>query len=117
MTIPHPWLLVAALSGGLATAAGAYGAHGLDANQAAIDAFKSGVQYNLWHSLALPAGLLASGFSEALQHRRTAFEQLVGDVMEDGVIDSDERVRLREVQEELGLSKDEAEAILKDRRN
>ena len=67
--------------------------------------------------VALPAGLLASGFSEALQHRRTAFEQVVGDAMEDGVIDSDERVRLREVQEELGLSKDEAEAILRDRRN
>lgn len=67
--------------------------------------------------VALPAGLLASGFSEALERRRTAFEQVVGDVMEDGVIDSDERVRLREVQEELGLSKDEAEAILKDRRN
>ncbi len=65
--------------------------------------------------VALPAGLLASGFSEALQHRRMAFEQVVGDVMEDGVIDSDERVRLREIQEELGLSKDEAEAILKKR--
>ena len=67
--------------------------------------------------VALPAGLLASGFSEALQHRRTTFEQVVGDAMADGVIDSDERVRLREVQEELGLSKDEAEAILRDRRN
>jgi voltage-gated potassium channel len=65
--------------------------------------------------VALPAGLLASGFSEALQHRRTAFEQVVGDALEDGVLDSDERVRLREIQEELGLTKDEAEAILKDR--
>ncbi|MBT3307282.1 MAG: ion transporter, partial [Alphaproteobacteria bacterium] len=52
--------------------------------------------------VALPAGLLASGFSEALQQRRQAFEQLVGDVMGDGVIDSDERVRLREGQQELG---------------
>ncbi|MBT7943194.1 MAG: two pore domain potassium channel family protein, partial [Alphaproteobacteria bacterium] len=65
--------------------------------------------------VALPAGLLASGFSEALQQRRQAFEQLVGDVMGDGVIDSDERVRLREGQQELGLTKDEAEAILRDR--
>lgn len=63
--------------------------------------------------VALPAGLLASGFSQALQHRRSAFEQVVGDVMEDGIIDSDERVRLRESQEELGLTKDEAEAILR----
>jgi len=35
--------------------------------------------------------------------------------MEDGAIDSDERVRLRESQQELGLSKDEAEAILRNR--
>ena len=66
--------------------------------------------------VALPAGLLASGFSEALRRRRMAFEQVVGDVMEDGVIDMDERVRLRETQEQLGLTKDEAEAILKSRR-
>jgi len=65
--------------------------------------------------VALPAGLLASGFSEALQQRREAFGQLVGDVMDDGIIDSDERVRLREGQQELGLTKDEAEAILRDR--
>jgi len=63
--------------------------------------------------VALPAGLLASGFSQALQSRRAAFEQVVGDVMEDGILDSDERVRLRESQVELGLSKDEAEAILR----
>ncbi|MDA1089650.1 MAG: ion transporter [Proteobacteria bacterium] len=63
--------------------------------------------------VALPAGLLASGFSQALRERREAFEQVVGDVMGDGVIDSDERVRLRESQVELGLSKDEAETILR----
>jgi len=65
--------------------------------------------------VALPAGLLASGFSEALRLRRSAFEQVVGEVMEDGVIDNDERVRIRETQRDLGLSKDEAEAILRDR--
>ncbi len=66
--------------------------------------------------VALPAGLLASGFSEALRRRRMAFEQVVGDALEDGKIDTDERVRLREMQKELGLTKDEAEAILKDSR-
>lgn len=64
--------------------------------------------------VALPAGLLASGFSEALQRRRMAFEQVVGEALEDGQIDNDERVRLRESQVELGLTKDEAEAILRD---
>ncbi|MBC8338829.1 MAG: ion transporter [Alphaproteobacteria bacterium] len=65
--------------------------------------------------VAVPAGLLASGFSEALQRRRMEFDQVVGDVMEDGAIDADERVRLRETQKALGLSKDEAEAILHNR--
>ena len=55
MTIPQPWLFVAALSGGLATAAGAYGAHGLEAEEPLVDAFKSGVQYHMWHTLALLA--------------------------------------------------------------
>jgi voltage-gated potassium channel len=63
--------------------------------------------------VALPAGLLASGFSQALQRRRAAFEAVVGDILEDGVIDSDERVRLRETQVQLGLSKDEAKTILR----
>ncbi len=65
--------------------------------------------------VALPAGLLASGFSEALRRRRSAFEQVVGEAMENGVLESDERVRIRETQRELGLTKEEAEAILKDR--
>ncbi len=65
--------------------------------------------------VALPAGLLASGFSEALRRRRSAFEQVVGEAYEDGVINSDERVRIRETQRELGLTKEEAEAILRDR--
>ena len=57
---------------------------------------------------------MASGFSEALHSRRQAFEQLVGDVMEDGSFSSDDRVRLRKTQQELGISKGDAEAILKE---
>ncbi|NQV84225.1 MAG: two pore domain potassium channel family protein [Rhodospirillales bacterium] len=64
--------------------------------------------------VALPAGLLASGFSEALQRRRSTYERVVENVMEDGVIDADERVRLRELQKELGISEEEAADILKD---
>jgi voltage-gated potassium channel len=65
--------------------------------------------------VALPAGLLASGFSEVLHSRRQAFEQLVGDVMEDDSFSYDDRVRLKETQQEHGLSKGDAEAILKER--
>lgn len=62
--------------------------------------------------VALPAGLLASGFSEALRHRRVHYERLVGDVMEDGVITSDEKQVLKETQEILGLKVEEAKIIL-----
>lgn len=63
--------------------------------------------------VALPAGILASGFNEALHSRRRKFEQLVDNVLEDGTIDADEQAQLRHLQEELGLTVQEAAAILK----
>lgn len=62
--------------------------------------------------VALPAGILASGFNEALHKRRSAYEKLVDHVLEDGVIDHDEQAALRELQQELGLSAHDAAAIL-----
>ncbi len=63
--------------------------------------------------VALPAGLLASGFSEALQRRRTEFENLVLDALSDGEIDESEEKQLRIAQEATGLSGREAAAILR----
>ncbi|MGJ3260084.1 MAG: ion transporter [Rhodospirillales bacterium] len=63
--------------------------------------------------VALPAGILASGFNEALHQRRRKYEQLVDHVLEDGVIDPDEHKELRQLKEELGLTQHEAAAILK----
>lgn len=63
--------------------------------------------------VALPAGILASGFNEALHKRRQEFENLVDNVVKDGVIDQDEQAALRELQDELGLSSHEAAALLK----
>ena len=63
--------------------------------------------------VALPAGILASGFNEALHSRRRKYEQLVNNVLEDGSIDADEQAQLRHLQEELGLTIQEAAAILK----
>lgn len=63
--------------------------------------------------VALPAGILASGFNEALHQRRRKYEQLVDNVLEDGVVDADEHHQLHQLQEELGLSQHEAAAILK----
>ncbi|KLV11741.1 DUF423 domain-containing protein [Photobacterium ganghwense] len=50
------WILVlAALSGAVAVALGAFAAHGLKArlDPNLLDIFKTGVQYQAWHSLAV----------------------------------------------------------------
>jgi uncharacterized membrane protein YgdD (TMEM256/DUF423 family) len=51
----NPWLVVGSLSAGLAAAAGAYGWHSVNDDQFIKDAFNVGVQYHMWHSLALLA--------------------------------------------------------------
>lgn len=63
--------------------------------------------------VALPAGILASGFNEALHQRRQKFARLVDDVLLDGVVDEHEREELRHMQEELGLSPNDAANMLK----
>jgi uncharacterized membrane protein YgdD (TMEM256/DUF423 family) len=55
VTPRNPWLLVAALSGLVAVAAGAYGWHGLAAGAGAREVYTTGVHYQMWHSLALLA--------------------------------------------------------------
>ncbi len=63
--------------------------------------------------VALPAGLLASGFSEALQRRRIEFENLVLEALDDGEISQSEEEQLRIAQEATGLSGREAASILR----
>ena len=62
--------------------------------------------------VALPAGLLASGFSSALHRRRKEYETLVGRTIADGMVSADEAETLKETSEFLGLSAEEAEGIL-----
>jgi len=66
--------------------------------------------------VALPAGLLASGFSEAIRKRRAHYEKLVEDALEDGVITPDEEQVLKDSRETLGLDTDDAEIILNSNR-
>ena len=47
------WILLAALSGALAVALGAYGAHRLDAPPERVEMFRTAVNYQMWHALAL----------------------------------------------------------------
>ena len=62
--------------------------------------------------VALPAGLLASGFNEALRQRRVHYEKIVENALQDGIITADEEQSLKETQEDLGLNTEDAESIL-----
>jgi len=66
--------------------------------------------------VALPAGLLASGFSNALHKRRAEYERVAEEVLKDGLITKDERQLLKEKQSSLNISSVEARQILFDAR-
>jgi uncharacterized membrane protein YgdD (TMEM256/DUF423 family) len=53
MAPSNRWLLIASLSGAIAVLAGSYGWHGLTAGSNERDVFNTGVQYQMWHTLAL----------------------------------------------------------------
>jgi uncharacterized membrane protein YgdD (TMEM256/DUF423 family) len=70
----NPWLLVGAVNGFLAVAAGAFAAHGLetrvDARMLAI--FQTGAQYHLIHALAIVAASLVAKGAAGLRARLAA---------------------------------------------
>ncbi len=54
MNATRRWLFLAALNGLVAVAAGAYGWHSLEVSDTGLsDIFAIGVQYQMWHALAL----------------------------------------------------------------
>ncbi|NQV84223.1 MAG: DUF423 domain-containing protein [Rhodospirillales bacterium] len=53
MNTANRWILIAAISGALGVLAGSYGWHGLAAGSMERDVFNTGVQYQMWHTLAL----------------------------------------------------------------
>jgi voltage-gated potassium channel len=63
--------------------------------------------------VALPAGLLASGFSEQLHRRRREFEHAVSRILASGAISPEEGDELREVRDRLGLSDHQAAEIVR----
>ncbi|HSR16397.1 MAG TPA: DUF423 domain-containing protein [Gemmatimonadales bacterium] len=57
MLSPRTWLVLGALSAGIAVAAGAFGAHALRARLSPADlaTFETGARYQMYHALALLA--------------------------------------------------------------
>ena len=61
MNWPLVWLVLGCVNGLMAVAMGAYGAHGFDGKPDYLaDSFNVGVQYQMWHALALAAVAWAS---------------------------------------------------------
>lgn len=62
--------------------------------------------------VALPAGILASGFNEALHLRRKTLHKEVDSALEDGVIDANELKALEERRRALNLPEDELKDMM-----
>jgi voltage-gated potassium channel len=67
--------------------------------------------------VALPAGMLASRFSDELHQRREDFSREVDSMLEDGKLSGSESSSLEELRETLLLSEEEAEDILEEKRS
>jgi len=64
--------------------------------------------------IALPAGVLASGFSEAMRIRREEYREAVERALEDGQLSRRERRVLDDTRHRLGLSEEEAALVLEE---
>lgn len=63
--------------------------------------------------VALPTGIIVSGFSEQLRRRRQAFTALLQDALEDGVVTERELHHIEKLRQELSVSKEEARLLMK----
>ena len=61
---------------------------------------------------ALPAGIIAAGFTQELQRRREAFRLVAHEALADGVIDEDERHLLEATRKDLDMDREEANMVL-----
>ncbi len=61
--------------------------------------------------VALPAGLLASGFTQKLHQRVTTYETLVERALDDGVVTPDEERELAHARDELGLNDEQVAMV------
>jgi uncharacterized membrane protein YgdD (TMEM256/DUF423 family) len=80
------WLLVAAINGFLAVAAGAFGAHGLQGriDAHALSVFETGARYQMYHALAIGLAALAARGSASQAANAAAIFFLSGIVLFSG---------------------------------
>lgn len=62
--------------------------------------------------VALPAGILASGFSSHMHRSEKIYDDALRSALADGHISEREREKLRQLQEALGIDREAAEALL-----
>ena len=62
---------------------------------------------------ALPAGIIASGFTREVNNRRDTYRTMVRDALSDGVLDNEERLILKNYSEDMGIEDDEAIRLMK----
>ena len=61
--------------------------------------------------VALPAGILASAFTEQIRLRRIEYEELAETVLQDGLVTSEEELEMKAARARLGLKEEDAEKI------
>lgn len=80
------WLLIAAINGALAVAAGAFAAHGLKArlDASALSVFETGARYHMYHALAMGVAALAGRGPARPRARAAAALFLLGIILFSG---------------------------------
>ncbi|MBT7908022.1 MAG: ion transporter [Marinovum sp.] len=63
--------------------------------------------------VALITGIIANAFSNQIARRKLIFEDQIREAMEDGVVDAIETRSLEELRKEFGLSKQQADALMR----
>ena len=64
-------------------------------------------------TVALPSGILASGFSDQLKRRQSKYENELNKALQDGVITNKERNKLTKIAEDMNLSEDQIKTMEK----
>ena len=64
-------------------------------------------------TVALPSGILASGFSDQLKRRKNTYEKELSNAKQDGIITKKERYKLEKIAEDMNLSVDQIKLMEK----